>query len=291
MKFVSKLSTEIVLCDELKVKLYKELLKCSYGDEPNKMVFIETLYEILSSATNKPLEYFKKLNIIDLFCLLLDTRINSQGDICKVVITKNDKQMNLELNLSHIRNEIADVVTKLSDANIVQNDMEVVFECPSLERSCQEAEEEYLYFIKGIRVNVNGEIKFASIISNEQAKLLFEKVSPKVSLQIIERFRKSIDVISNANFLSRYGLTEQKLVFFPSIDSFIWFTKLIFNESLETFYDNLFYLSHLGHMSTEYIENANVGEYNYFVSCLQRTLAAKTPSPEPEANDHDDESY
>ena len=291
MKFVSKLSTEIVLCDELKVKLYKELLKCTYGDEPNKIIFVETLYEILSSATNKPLEYFKKLNIIDLFCLLLDTRINSQGDICKVVVTNNDKQMNLELNLNYIRSELSDVLTNLSSVNVVQNDIEVVFECPSMERSCQEAEEEYLYFIKGVRAEVNGETKFAHITTNEQAKLLFEKVSPKVSLQIIERFQKLIDVISNTNFLSRYGLTEQKLIFFPSIDNFIWFTKLIFNESLETFYDNLFYLSHLGHMSTEYIENANVGEYNYFVSCLQRTLAAKNSSPEPEANDHDVEVY
>ena len=106
MKFVSNLSKETLICSELQVKDYKELLKASYGEDINKLIFVETLCEIFAKTTNKPTEYFKKLNIIDLFCLLLDVRINSQGDICKVVITRDEKKMNLELRLDLIKGDL-----------------------------------------------------------------------------------------------------------------------------------------------------------------------------------------
>ena len=99
MNFLSKLSKETLICSELRVKEYKNLLKCTYGDNPEQIIFIETLCEVLSVVANKPVEYFKKLNIVDLFCLVLDLRVNSLGNVCKVVITKDEKKMNLELFL------------------------------------------------------------------------------------------------------------------------------------------------------------------------------------------------
>ena len=280
MKFLSELSKETLICSELQVKDYKELLKCSFGDEPNKIIFVETVCDVLSNITNKTPEYFKKLSIIDLFVLLLDVRINSQGDVCKVVITKEDKQMNLELRLDCIRDDIKTIFTTVSEARIVQNDIEIVFDCPSIERLANHTDDEYLYFIKGLFAKSTK--KVIVIQSNEDARLLFEKLPPKASLQIIDQFQSFVKQITDINFLSRYGIKDQKLAFVPSLESLIWFAKLMFNETLDVFYDNLFYLSHLGHMSAEYVEGSVVGEYNYFVSCLQRTLAAKNPSPGPD---------
>ena len=279
MKFLSELSTDSFICSELQVKYYKELLKCSFGDEPNERIFIDTICEICSKVTNKDSEYFKQLNVIDLFCLLLDIRINSQGDVCKVVVTKDEKQMNLELRLDYIKEELKAIHKLFSNLTIKSNDLEVMFECPSSERLLQKADEEYFYFIKNIYSTSSG--KHININTNNEAKLLCEKLPAKISLQIMQKFEELVKCITSINFLSRYGITEQNLIFFPTLSSLIWFVKLIFGESLETFYDNLFYLSHLGHMSTEYIESSVVGEYNYFVSCLQRTLAAKNGPQEP----------
>ena len=281
MKFVSELSKESLICTELKVKDYKELLKCAFGDEPNKIIFVETICEILSKISNKEPEYFKNLNVIDLFCLLLDVRINSQGDVCKVVITKEEKQMNLELRLDYIRDDMKASFGSLSSSIIKQNNIDILFECPSIERLMQEADEEYLYFIKGATIK-NPSERFIETKTNEEASVLFERLAPKVSLQIIEKFEQFVKHATSINFLSRYGISNQKLSFLPSLDSLIWFTKLMFNESLETFYDNMFYLSHSAHMSSEYIENCIVGEYTYFVNCLQRTLAVNSPNPTPD---------
>ena len=284
MKFVSELSKDTLICSELQVKDYKELLKCTYGDDTNQLIFIETLSEIFSKVANKPTEHFKKLNVIDLFCLLLDVRINSLGDICKVVITKDDKKMNLELRLDFIRDDLKNLFNVLS-TTIEQSNVKVEFECPSVERLLQKANEEYLYFIKGSYIKKDNFAKFVEIATNDHAQMFFEKLSPKVSLQIIEQFESFVKSATGINFLSRYGIEDQTLNFLPSLSSLIWFTKLIFNESLESFYDNLFYLSHHGHMNAEYIENSAVGEYNYFVTCLKNVLSPKESSPEQTEED------
>jgi hypothetical protein len=284
MKFVSNLSKDTLICSELQVKDYKELLKCTYGDDVNHLIFIETISEVFSKVANKPTDFFKKANVIDLFCLLLDVRINSLGDICKVVITKDEKKMNLELRLDFIRDDLKNLFNVLS-TTIEQNNIKVVFECPSVERLLQNASEEYLYFIKGSYINKDNSTKFIEITTNDHAQMFFEKLSPKVSLQIIEQFESFVKSAAGINFLSRYGIEDQTLNFLPSLSSLIWFTKLIFNESLESFYDNLFYLSHHGHMNAEYIENSAVGEYNYFVTCLKNTLSPKEASQEQTEED------
>ena len=290
MKFVSNLSKETLICSELQVKDYKELLKASYGEDINKLIFVETLCEIFAKTTNKPTEYFKKLNIIDLFYLLLDVRINSQGDICKVVITKDEKKMNLELRLDLIKGDLELIFQDLS-AVISHNNLEIAFECPSAERLLQPTSEQYFYFIKGVYINKDNVRHFVEFPTNEHARLFLDKVTPKVAMQVVKQFEQFVGTISSVNFLSHYGIEDQTLTFLPSIDSLIWFAKLMFSETLESFYDNLFYLSQLGHMNADYVERLVVGEYNYFVNCLKRTLASKESSETQSADqlNHDDD--
>ena len=269
MKFVSELSSEALICAELKVKDYKELIKCLYEDKPNKIIFIETICEIFSKITNRTLDYFKNLNIVDLFYLLLDVRVNSQGEVCKTIITKENKKMNLDLRLDYIRDDIK--LNFGSTLIVKQNNIQIVLDYPSVQRLLQEKTEDYLYFIKGVFTDSFSK-KFIEIKNNKEANLLFEKIPPKLSLEIINNINLLIERTNNTNFLLRYGIKDQKLTFAPSLDSLIWFAKLIFSEDLETFYNNIFHLSHLGHMSSEYIENSAVGEYIYFVNCLKNTL-------------------
>ena len=282
MKFVAELTNTKIVCSELKVKDYKELLKCSFGDEPNKLIFIETVCDVFSNITNKPSEYFKSLNIIDFFLLLLETRINSQGDSCRVSVTKDDKQMTLELRLDYIRDELKEAINSIVSHTIKQNNTEVVFEYPSVERLTTEASEDYLYFIKEVSIKKNDSIKTLTIKSNKEAELLFEKLSPKICLDIMQQFDEFLKPCVELNFLKRYGLDKHSLNFIPSLDSLIWFSKLILNESLGSFYDNLFYLSHLGHINLEYVENLSPGEYLYMTKKLEAVLSQNVPSPQDE---------
>jgi hypothetical protein len=281
MKFVAELITTKVLCNELKVKDYKELLKCTFGDEPDKFIFVETICDIFSSITNKPAEYFKSLNVIDFFLLLLEVRINSQGDACKVLIVKDEKQMSLELRLDYIRDELKQTFKSVSTV-LQMNTTDLVFEYPSVERLLEETTEDYLYFIKQASIKKDDFIKTIPINTNKEAGLLFEKLSPKISLEIIKLFEEFIKPCTEINFLKRYNLEDQTLNFVPSITSILWFCKLMFNESLEVFYDNLFYLAHLGHISLDYVESLSPGEYVYMTKKLESVLSQNSSSSQDE---------
>ncbi len=284
MKFISKLTNESVVCSELKVKDYKEILKCTLGDEPDQNIFIETICEVLEHTTNKTADFFKNLSVVDLFVLLLDLRINSQGDVCKVVVTKDEKQMNLELRLDYIRDEVLELYKQSLTGDIKQNSLEVSFECPGLNRLMEQTDEEYLYFIKNFKSK-----KIIEVNSNEQARALFDKLPAKVSLEIIKKFEEFVRIFAKHNFLARYNITDQQLAFLPSLSSLIWFVKLLFNEPLDVFYDNLFYLSHLGHLNAQYVEHCSVGEYLLFVSQLKRTVSSKSEQPPEDQTIPDDE--
>lgn len=286
MKFVAELTNTKVLCNELKVKDYKELLKCSFGDEPDELIFIETVCDIFANMTNKPADYFKNISIIDFFLLLLETRINSQGDSCKVNVTKEGKQMSLELRLDYIRDEVKEIF-KSFNTTIKQDNVEVGFECPSVQRLLDYKNKDgYLYFINKASIKSGNSVKTMEINNNEEAELLLEKLSPRVSLQIINQFQDVSKCCIKTNFLKRYKIEDQKLNFTPSIDSLIWYTKLIFSESLDVFYDNVFYLAHLGHLSLDYVDNLSPGEYTYMIRKLESTLASQRSSsvPDEEAN-------
>lgn len=276
MKYISRLSKETFFCNELQVKDYKEILKCCYGEEPNKLIFVETICEVVSKIVNKPIGHIKSLNIVDLFCLILDIRFNCLG-VCNVTLKQGDDQFNIELNLGLIKEEISELFNILS-TTIEYNGLEIVFECPSIERLLQNTNEDYLPYIKSSYINKNNTKKFIEITTNKQAELLFDKISPKISLELIQKFNTFVERVTKMNFLSRYGFKDQQLTFVPSLDSLIWFMKIMFSENLTSFYENVFYLSYTGKMNAEYIENTVVGEYNYYLALLRQATASNKSS-------------
>lgn len=272
MKFLSKLSNQDIVADELKVCLYKDLLKCCYGENVNSIIFVETLCEILSKIANTTSDYFKNLNIIDVFCFLLDTRINSQGNECNLILLEDDRKSTINLNLNHLRNEIAEMQNSLK-TKITFGFLTITFECPSLRRLLGVSDIEYTSFIKAVEINQNGNTLTKEVSSNEEAIEILDKLSPKLLIEVVTNFTQFAEKVTNINFLSRYGIKNGNLTFIPSIESLIWFTKIMFNENLETLYTNIFNLACISKIDSNYIENCAVGEYLYFVSCLQKELS------------------
>lgn len=274
MKFVSKLSNTSLVCNELQVKDYKEIIKCTIGDEPDVSIFIETFSSILGNITNQTADYIKSLSIIDLLCLIIDIRYNSLG-VCKLVVNQEDSKINLELNLEIVKKELTGLFLLLTE-KVIWNNIEVTLTVPSLKRLQQPFKEDYIPYITYCSLN---DVKTFEIDTNEQANKVFDLFPPKLSLQIISKFNNLIQEICSIDILKRYNIPNQRLIIVPTMEFLIWFTKLLFGEDLGTFYDNLFSLSYSGKMNAEYIENLPVGEYNYFIGLLKQTLSAKESKP------------
>lgn len=283
MNFFAELTKEKISCAELKVQDYKEILKCSYGDEPNKEIFIETLTSIFAKLSNKPQEYFKQnLSIFDLFLMLLDVRIHSLGDAINIVVTKDNNQAKFELNLKDFKKFLLDFFNKHKQLALQDNHIRIVFNFPLVERLLEPLEEEYLYFLDEVFFHN----KTFKIQTNKQAQELFDKLPPKLASKFIDNFKEFIVDCQKNNFLENFQV-QQTLTFIPTIESLIWYTKLFFNETLETFYDNMFYLSYLGHLELSYINSLGPGEYSYMVRKLEQTLNQKNRQNEPPSNDYD----
>lgn len=271
MKFLSDLSSSKLICSELTVSDYKQILKCSFGDEPDLELFSETICDIIAKLTNKAPEFIKSLPISDLLCILIDLRLKSMGDVVTVSLKNEDNSMSLDLNLSTIKEDIKQFYKPFCCSKIIQKDLEIVLSIPSVEMLSTKTNEEYLYFIKSVLLKKN-----TFEISNiEEASALFEKISAKVASQIISHCRQFIESVKELNLLARYQGIEQKLGFVPTIENLLWFVKLLFNEPLDAFYDNIFYLCKHVNMSAEYIESCTPGEYIYFTKKLEASIAAQ----------------
>lgn len=285
MKFVSELSNASLICTELNVADYKELLKCTFGDEPDINVFSETICDILGKLSTHPAEFIKSLPISDVFCLLIDLRLRSMGDTVAVSLKSDDKQISLDLNLSSIREDINKFYEPFCCSKITQKDLEIILSIPSVEMLSTKTEDEYLYFIKSVSLKKN---QF-EICNVQEASALFEKISAKVASQIISHCREFIESVKELNLLARYKGITQTLGFIPTIENMLWFTKLLFNEPLDTFYDNIFYLAKHVNMTPSYIESCTPGEYIYFVRKLEASFAAQNQGNQQQTN-HDQNS-
>jgi|688.fasta_scaffold495494_2 hypothetical protein len=287
MKFQTNLIEGPISFSELTVRDYKELLKCILGDDPNKQTFVETVSEVFSNLTKKSEEGFKNLNALDFLIFLIDLRIYTGGNICGVTVKKNEKEAKLNLNLEMLKR---DLIKTFSQFYLVikHEALEIKFQCPSINRLLEKSknEEEYLYFIKSVMIS-SGKQMF--IKNNQEASELFDKLMPKLSLQIIEKYNEFAKACLNTNFLSRYKITESSLMFTPTVESLIWFSKLLFNEPLDVFYNNLFYLCYYGHMNLAHIEQGTVGEYTYYVNMLRSVQESKSEPPPSESFSVDSE--
>lgn len=278
MKFESILSTETIICKELSVKDYKYLLKGLFGEEVDQFAFVESICETLRSSTGLSAEYFKEMDLVDLFCLLLDLRINSLGDVCAINVTSEEKKLKIELNLDLIKRSILSL-SKKTKQTICINDLSIELQYPSIVKSQNVIlDEEYLGFIKsatfkGITVNIK---------TTEESKFLFESLPVKVSFKIIERVQEMYKQVLSLNFLAPYRVPNVHLNFNPTLLNLIWYTKLLYEEPLDVFYKNFFYMSYYGHMNASYLENISIGEYNYFVNCLKGALNPEKSNPEQE---------
>ena len=282
MKFRVETLYEKLFCNELNIKQYKELLKCSFGDDPDQDIFCETLCDILSSLLNKSVKEVKQTNIIDIVLAVIQLKNNSQGHVIKISVTKDDKKMSMDLDLNYVIQSIIELYKPHVEKHVKENNVEVWFGFPSLQKLLEPCSDDYLYFLDNVVIND----KSFNITTNTEAEKVFNSLSPKVSSMFINLYKQFVRDVQNVNFLEKYNV-EETLTFIPSIEALIWFTKLLFNEPLNVFYDNMFYLAHLGHIDIKSLELLSPGEYIYMTKMLEGTLSQKSSSSSVPDNTQD----
>lgn len=274
MNFPIKLKDKTVYCKELSVKHYKEILKAIYGDEPSEEVFVETITDVIKQLVNEDLKpVVDELSIIDTFLVLLRLRINSMGDTTTIILKSNKKEATLELRLDWIEKELSEFNNSICNKTLEYENIKFKFNAPSCKRLLSKTDTDYLYFLEELCIS---EEKSLKIKTNEEAKKVFDRLPIKGSITFIKYFNEFLDKLQEINFLKQYNsFSKEVLGFVPNIQSVIWFTKLIFNESIETFYNNIYYLCQISHFNPEYIESCTPGEYIFFSKKLEQTIAER----------------
>lgn len=262
---------------ELNVNQYKEILKITYGDAPSIPLFITNLCKILENIFEKPYEYFySDVSIFEVFLLLLQLRINSLGTKTSIsILNKENKKHVIDLNLNSIFEDLNNLLLVYSQQHYTINDkidLEISF--PSIEKLQSQNLDPYYLFIKRLFVKQSYVLK-----DWYQIQLILNNVSAKHTSQLNGILEATTTEINNLNLLEPYSVDSKvNMVFSCSLESLLWFSKLIFNEDLDIFYSNLFYLSYTGHLNSTFIENCTPGEYLYFVRKLQETIAKQNQS-------------
>jgi hypothetical protein len=253
---------------------YREMLKCTFGENVDRILFVENFINILAEVTSKDVFYLRNISLVDIIYLVFDIYNNSIGS-CKITVTQEEKTLNVELDLSKMK-ELLFSHNAYFNPTVEAGPFKIVMETPSLERVLEPAKYAFLKYIKGIQTDTLIPIK-----TNKQAATLIQTLTPQVVNLIASQYESIISVFSQINFLSIYGLDDTKFNFFPTFDTFLWLVKLLFGDSLSQFYENFFYLSYSGKFNAEFVEKISVGEFNYFIGLLKHTL---NPPSENELN-------
>lgn len=268
---------ETILLRELSMFEYKELLKIIYGDDPSEQIFVETVLDILSRLADRPKLFFERLSVCDILLIFLQIRIQTFGDSASIHFIHQEKQSTLELSLEHIKQTIRTYYTKFGHSEISFQQMNISLSPPSLRRLLTTKIEDPFSFVSSI--TMRGTTMVIQEMDSKEEQIIFDHIPVKTSSKIIAFHRTFVENLKDSDLLARYSL-DKTLIFIPTITSLIFFIKLLFNESIETLYDNLFFLSYRGHLDGKFLDACTPGEYIFFAKKLQEVLTKQAESTE-----------
>lgn len=281
MHLVYKTYQHNLKCPELQVVQYKDLLKSLLGDDINLNDFLDYFINLFCNLSNKPKQFFDELTLLDLFLLLLQLRIHTLGHTSHLILKPKEdqaKDINLHLNLQRI---VDDLLNDVQPCYLKLNDIELIIWFPCLKFSADP--NNIPCHIKACNIN-NQNI----LINNEEIALeIYKRLPAKLAIEVQNAIIKLYESLFSKNFLSYYeGCEDHSLSFDMQSQTLLWYCKLLFNEPLDVFLDNMFYLTYYGHFNTDYLEKSCApGEYIYFTKKLQQELSSKAKDSSPQSSE------
>jgi hypothetical protein len=279
---VNLINTEIVF-QELNLKQYINLLKSLFGENVDpEAIFINT-NNILKQLTLLPENTLKQINFVDYILLLIYIRIISIGDTIFINLQQeNTPLLKIELQLDQLITNINNKIVNLKAPNNFDN-YTITLGYPCIDEILYIEKNSnflfYNFFIKKITTK-DKEIILTNF-SYKDRDLIIQKLPVKtiatlnkIITEIIDQLN-TIDLLDGLNIL---GLEKEKKLPFTANSKILSFiVKLIFNNSLENIYDNIFILAKAGNLQSDFLYNCTPGEFFLFVKKLEE-FAAKQQS-------------
>lgn len=250
-----QLNNRQIVYKELKLKQYKTLLKCLITEPIDSFNLIFNLNNILEQITNLTQEDILNLNLLEYLLLLTEIRTTSIGSSIFAVYKTEEENIDIEIPLKATLNEIQNCLNNFEPLQYKDSNTQLNFIIPKIKNILNKKEPLY----------INEDIT--------DLPVRYLKKITSLSKQFNEYFKKYYFF---KPIIEKYSISL-------SVDSieYIEIIKILFNENLISVYENIFYLSKICNMSSEYLENCTYGEFKIFVKKTEEMLYKKTKQTQP----------
>jgi hypothetical protein len=251
---------------ELLLKDYKVILKSLFDSENSPETFFHNLNNILQKNTSLTYDELYNLDIITYLLLLCSIRANSFGGILLTTFTEKDDKgkdipINVEIKLSKTIDNLQHF-NKKNYTNTIPFDLgEIIVDIPTVYNLVHNTNAQ---FIKNFKVN-------GILLTNEKYQACIDDLPVKLLLQTNKHTQYLQKKIEDIYFFNGNN-KKYDIKLSAKLLEYVFLIKFLFSENLKTIYDNIFYLSKIFHMSAEYLENCNYGEFLIYVKKAEAYL-------------------
>jgi hypothetical protein len=261
------LSNKKVIYQELKVKQYKNILKCLLDDSSVTDILFLNINKILLECTNLTPQELSNLDILDYLHLICALRKDSIGNIVNATIS-NRENTRLEIDLNDSIKLIESFDKKQIEDSFDYEDWKIIFGIPTVDNFCISSRNFFIskIFYKNIELNMSLEEALKFIPVKVFVKITQKCESLKIKLKKFYFYKSD-----NRKYDINLNLDVKDIVFV---------FRLLFNDNLLNLYDTIFSLCKYANIAPEYLENCTPGEYSIFAKQLEKqfNVSSSTPS-------------
>jgi len=284
--YEAELTQQNTVYSELKVKHFKDILKCIIGENIDFNTFILNLNNILVELTNLPLEKILKINVVDYFLLLAYIRTTSIGSSIMAEVPHNDTKLKVSININKIIETIKNIQYKDSLVTETINGINISYKLPTphelLYLDTTDIETFCIPFIENVSFIKKKTTTIISDLPFETKKEIIKKIPAKIITSVYKKIYSVLERFAKANLLEHMPAVNneiQQIPFTFNAKSYISLLAFLFNNQLFSLYDNIFILTKIGNFTPEYVENCTPGELIIYIKKLEEFIAKKQKQP------------
>jgi hypothetical protein len=259
-----------IYCSEISVQQYKVILKSLFANTLTD-IFIKNINNLLLKITNLKEREINDLNFIEYFALLVYIRNISMGSDLKLIFTHNDIKTNVSVNLSNTIKNLIPALT-LKEKVLKINNIKFTLSLPTINKFILQYEALTDFYIKHATIND------ITVIDQKDINILINSLTPlnyKLLIDECKQFNKQITDLYFYNNINK----DFRISFVPHPDNVLYYLKLVFNDDLQTLYNDIHYLSKIENLTTDYLINCTPGEFRLHAKILESAVKEKQAPP------------
>lgn len=268
-----KINDFTVLYNELKVRDYKTILKCLLEEPVNVYNLFFNVNLILKNLTNLTEKQILELNLLDYLNLLINIRVLSMGNKIFTVYQDETKTTKLEISLNNALKQLKECQEQFKQLYYNDKDISFLFNIPKV----NDILNNNTFYIESITYK------------DKTYSNIDESIIDLLPAKYIKIINSNCDLINQ--HIEKFYFYDSPVKMFSinlSLNYKIYsnIVKIIFNENLASIYDNIFYLSKICNLNSNYLEDCTYGEFKIFVKKAEEMLRKKIqPQADPSINE------